>query len=215
MTVRSPHTYCRCIWLVITCTVLSLTTVLYGEPRVSSSKSVGQDQLNVIITGSELPELQSITVTCSYDPQKAAFRDAIISSPLPSTAFSACIDTTESSLTVSVSATSTMTIADGASLIVLRIPLTVSQEGETAFNLTSASLTDTEGEPHTVQVGTTMVARPLPSLSNHRASLFAGNPTRDVFYLLNGRKCSLRKPRAVTGYIIRNSTTAHSRVFIR
>ncbi|MBN1306359.1 MAG: hypothetical protein JXA18_00475 [Chitinispirillaceae bacterium] len=184
------------------------------DPSVSSNKSIDKNLLNVSITGSGLPELRCITFTCIYDPQRVALMDAVISSPLPSTAFSALVDTSEKSLSVSVCATGTMHITDGATMVALRIPLTVSQEGESAFTLTSASFTDVSDTVHSVPIGSAMVARFQASAYNHAATTTPYTRC-SALYLLNGRKCGFTRPRTAAGYLIRHTTGFRGKVFIR
>jgi hypothetical protein len=187
---------------MLTFALLCMAPILNGDPTVSSSKTVQQDQLKVSITGSELPELKSITFTCTFDLERIAVFDAIISSPLPSTAFSALIDTAESTLTVALMATSTIQIADDASLVNLTIPVIINQNETGAFNLVSAAFIDANGESQTASVGTTSVehaARPFIV----REPLTATAANRCASFLLNGRRCGREGHESSAGLILR------------
>ena len=175
---------------------------IYADPFISSATSIDQNVLNVSITGSGLPELQGITLICSYAPDRALLMDAIISSPLPSTAFSASIDTSEQLLIVSVCATGSIRIADGTSLVILRIPLSESQEGESAFSLDSATLTDVSGATHFVSVGSTAVAIP-PQYRFNTATVAQTSSRATGFFLINGKLGRFGVPCTAAGIYIR------------
>ncbi|MBN1759216.1 MAG: hypothetical protein JW863_12900 [Chitinispirillaceae bacterium] len=185
-------------------TIISIAPLIHADPSLACSSTVNQDLLCVSITGSELPELLSITVNCTYDPERVVLMDAIISSPLPSTAFSALIDTAATSLAVSVNATGTLQITDGSTIVALKIPLAASEEGDNAFTLSSAAFTDVSGETHAVPVGSTAVAAP----PLYRAGTTPAKQTRNAFsgvLLLNGKRGNRTSARSAPGYIIRSA----------
>ena len=203
--------------VALLCVHLCAVSALHADPLVSSSTSVDQDLMNVTVSGSDLPEFSSITLNCTYDPQRAELMDAIISSPLPSTAFSAFIDTSECSLSVSVCATGTLQITDGSTLVTLRIPLTGSEERETAFALSSAAVTDASGETRAVPVGSTAVATSPLYRTGTTVVQHTGNNI-SVFYLLNGKRGNRLLPRSAPGCLIRytpDRATIRGKIIIR
>jgi hypothetical protein len=90
-------------------------------PSVFVEKAIGTQQMSIIISGSGLPEMRKITFNCTYSVPHASIMDAIVSSPQPATAISVHVDTTTSSLSVSINAASTLLLPANGRMVVLKI----------------------------------------------------------------------------------------------
>jgi len=209
------HNPCITVVRLITGVVLVTTSVIRAEPAISVNKSSDQGRLTVNMNGSGLPEIKSITLTCTFDLQRIALMDAIISSPLPATGISAYVDASDSSLVITVQATTTMVVADNALFVKLLIPVTVQQGSESAFTLLTAEYIDASGTGRTAAITTTASTRHVslqqyrpPSLQKKNASLY---------FHLNGRCCRKKDLTGTAGYIIQhsNENTAFGKVTLR
>jgi hypothetical protein len=90
-------------------------------PAVFVEKAIGAQQMSIFISGARLPEMRKITFTCTYSIPHASIMDAIVSSPQPATAISVLVDTTTSSLSISINAASTILLPDNAHMVVLKM----------------------------------------------------------------------------------------------
>ena len=121
------------LWLCIPCNA--------GPTLVSAISTTAADfKLSVSALG--LPQFKRLTLTFTYDPSAMDPLNAIVSSPIPSAALGAVLDTSVRKIVLYIIATSTITVADGARVSTISAPLLQSGAAQNALWLIGALCID-------------------------------------------------------------------------
>jgi hypothetical protein len=186
-----------------------------SAPLFVVEKATDGQRLTMTVTCSQIPELKSITFTCSYTVPKAMLMEAIVSSPQPGTALTVRVDSATATLSITIRATTTITPAENARILVLKIPgaATIITDGLT---VTKATFSDKNGAPTpaTIITKTTSIDKPFaiaaPSCRKHAA----GDIT---MYRIDGKKVSVLLLKPVCGMSImqRNGSGAAPFISVR
>jgi hypothetical protein len=86
------------------------------------SGAVHSGELVVTVKGKSLPEMKRLSLTFNYDPSEVDLLESLVTTPIPSTAFGAHIDTATHTLGITIVATSTFTVGEGAEVSIIRVP---------------------------------------------------------------------------------------------
>lgn len=190
--------------------ILSIIAPLYGAPSVSLETKVNQSILTAVIAGAEFPSVTGISITCSFDPTLINIPDAIIHSPLSSTVIGALIQMTpDTSLYITLSATSDITPSDGTPLVTLEIPALSDLTASTGITITEAQYTDAGGATHSVTITTSVYRIRFPNRNIRVDHLKRSAPS--FHCLLNGRQIH----RTTNNDLFGTSLTIHSHTGFR
>ena len=175
-------------------------------PAVFVEKTIAAQQTSIFISGSGLPEMRRITFSCTYSVPRASIMDAIVSSPQPATAISVLVDTAASSLSVSISATSTILLPDNARMVVLKMN-NPSTGGVWPITVVKALMIDKQGAsseiPVTVKASIIGNVTPIAGYGRMQFRNVSG-----TFFEINGRKVSGCIGRATPGYYLKSIGSA-------
>jgi hypothetical protein len=205
------HPTIRSITLYIAGLMFFLRTITYGAPAINVEKTISEETFTVTMFGEDLPELKKLTANCSFQLPVTAIKDAIVAAPLPETALSVIVDETDSTITISVLATSTIIVEDDQELIWFRIPV---QAGTStgAFTVTSVTIIDKDDASIEATINQTKTVWTPPA---HRYISTAHNQPVLSRIQLNGRRIPHGNAITVPGvYIRHNSTITPSRRII-
>jgi hypothetical protein len=180
--------HCSCLSLLSALCILSIATPLSGAPSVSLETTVNQSILTAVIASTEFPTVTGISITCTFDPTRINIPDAIIYSPLSSTVIGALIQMRpDTSLHITVTATSDISPSDGTPLVTLEIPVISDINVHTGIKITEAKYTEAGGTTHSAAISSTSVHRiRLPGRDSRIRHLQQSAPS--VRCLLNGRQ---------------------------
>jgi hypothetical protein len=157
-----------------------------STPAIFVEKTVSGGQTKIVISGSALPEMRGIAFACTYSVSAALIMDAILASPQPATALSVLVDTSKSSILISVRAASTLLPAENAGLVEFKMSAPVTG-GSWPLTVTKATVTDKQGAvaeiPVTVKASVMENGPPAADCALRHAPFAAGS-----FYAVNGRK---------------------------
>jgi hypothetical protein len=174
----------RCPGMLLT--MLIVPVILMGaQPRLQSKASSTATMLTLTVAGMQLPALKRISLTFVYNPSGVNAVRALVSSPVPSTALGAVLDTASRKLIINIIAQSSVTMSDGLSLLVISAPLVQSLVSGQALTLASATGIDLNGAAFVPVIDPTSISSPL------RRSTIAPCQTRPhtSMVLANGRAC--------------------------
>jgi hypothetical protein len=176
-------------------------------PAVFVEKAIGAQQTSIFISGSGLPEMRRITFTCTYSISHASIMGAIVSSPQPATAISVHVDTTASSLSVSISAASTIILPDNSRMVVLKLN---NPSTGVAWPLTvvKALMIDKQGAGVEVPVSmkTSLIRNGGYVAGADRTQM---RTARVTLFEITGRKISDSRRRAAPGCYLKNISCAN------
>ena len=210
MLLSSKHYHCLQLLALFTGAHILFHSTAFGAPTVSVSKSFADEQLTVTLSGTEFPELKTITFECSFDPQYITIRDAIVGAPLPKTALSVAVNDVDSSVTLTVQATSTIQVENDKQLLVLQIPLQ-NEENNMSFTITKVTLIDKNDT--SIDAAINQLATVVPS-THYRYQAIAQHTLSNLRFQLNGRRYGTGHRMPVSGvYIQRGKTPSRSVVF--
>jgi hypothetical protein len=174
----------RCPGMLIP--ILMLPAILMGaQPRLQPKVTSTASQLTVTVSAMQLPALKRMSLTFVYNPSGVNAVRALVSSPVPSTALGAVLDTASRKLIINIIAQSSVTMSDGLSILVISAPFVQSLVSGQALTLASASGIDLNGAAFVP------VIDPISINSSLRRSTIATHQTRlhTSMVLVNGRAC--------------------------
>jgi hypothetical protein len=159
-----------------------------SAPLFLVEKAIDKQQMTVSVSGSQLPELKSITFSCSYDLSGISLMEAIVSSPLPATSLAVQVDTAASTLSITLHATTTVTPADNARIVLLRIPVALTVEAAD-FNITKGVIIDKQGTSAEITIDNKTI-RVRSFFPSSIASVRQSTAGSAAVYGIDGRKVS-------------------------
>jgi hypothetical protein len=178
-------------------TFLMFPAILFGAPpALQTQYSSSGNDLTLTVTGKQLPQLKRITLTFTYNPLGVNTVNAIVSSPLPSTALGALLDTANHTLVLNIIATSNVTVGDGASILVMRAPWVQNVAAAQALQLISAKGIDKNGVEFTPALDISSVLSPRNGTVSAAPTL--QTPLFFTRVLINGRLCNNMTATGVT-----------------
>ena len=188
--------------------ILTAATPLYAAPSLTLKTEAAQSTVTAIITGTEFPAITAMTIICSYNPDDINLADAIIYSPLSSTSIGALLRTTpDTSLLITVTATSSISPPDETPLVTLEIPTLSTPTGAPDIHLAEAKYTDVNGDTHTAEITSTEVFHfrtPVaPCITQNHRTL------PSAFCLPNGRKMNKTISHLSVNTVILQRTTGN------
>lgn len=171
--------------------LLCLVTViapLFGDPTVSLETVVEESVITATITGTEFPAITAMTISCPYDPTILNLPDAIIYSPLSSTSIGALLKTVpDTSLFITVTATSSISPENGTPLVTLEIPILSTGASVQGISVAEVKYTNTNGDTRTATINSTPIYHIRPPHTRIRFSNGNRNAA-SVYFLLNGQR---------------------------
>jgi len=184
---------------------LNMSPVFASGPGVLVERTVAASLTAITVSGSNLPEIRSITFTCAYSVPHASIMNAIVSSPQPKTVLSVMVDTAVSSLSIAVRAASTILIANGTPILTIRM----SGESNQDWPLTviKAIVVDKQGlsSPLPISLNASLVQNSRPGAADAVDRLSAqAMEAASVYFDAGGRKISGLTRRYATGYYLNN-----------
>ena len=159
-----------------------ITATLGAGPMLQTSVLCVNNELRMTIVGEQLPAMKRISLTFAYDPSVISLAAATVSSPVPSTAFGALLDTAAKNLELNIVATSTFAVPDGATIAMLHAPVVGVSDARNGVSLIAASCNDINGATIVLAIGSVASRRPL---AQRLRAMEAGGPT--AVLTLNGR----------------------------
>lgn len=181
----TAHHAFRSIMAALFCAAFGyLFSPIHAVPKLIVKQLSGAGLYTLTVSGTGLPEVQSITVQCSYSVSRSVIVDALASTPLPASAISVRIDSTTSVVLVTIAAAKAVSIKDDATILLLKM---ASPEGGSApISAKKATLVDKGGTSTEVPIDVASSCIPV-TLNNiytiESAAPFKENQT----YQLDGR----------------------------
>lgn len=170
---------------MLLCVFAFLSVSCGAGPALLTAISCTGNELVFIVSGKQLPVMKRLSLTFAYDPLLTSLANATVSSPVPSTAFSAHLDTAARELVLSILAASSVAVADGAAVTVIHTRLTPAAAPNNAVRLVAALCIDNSGNEIAPAIGTASV-RP-PFLTRNRVSHISGTGIPAALLKLDGR----------------------------
>jgi hypothetical protein len=191
---------------------LSALRLANSEPIVLVEKTIEAQQTKFVLSGAGLPEIRSITFSCTYTVPKALIMDAIVSSPQPATAVSVLVDTIASSMSISIHAVSTLLLPDKAPIVIFKIN-TPTTAASWFLSFVKAIIIDKQGAVVELPIlnhtsGVQKLAYPSVSLNTPI------HADRAILFSLNGRKASGSGKRNAAGYYLKSMGLAYTTVIV-
>lgn len=194
--------YCKKIILLISI-LLYICIDTYGEPTIKITPSFSGTTITYTVNATGLPELKCITLVCTYDSQSIQILDAIVSAPVPATAFSVLLEKENSSVTFTVLAASTVTIENNKTILIVHIP-SQTEENIPAFTFNKASINDKNDAVSEVAIHQGVLLRtPRPQHLQHSLTIPRILPVNH--FQLNGRRVPCAGINSTAGFYIKRN----------
>lgn len=206
----TSHPTSRIILAALFCAAFGfLVTPLHAAPKLFVKQLSGAGLYTLTVSGTGLPELQSIAVHCSYSVPRSVIVDALASTPLPASAISVRIDTTTSVVAITIAAAKTVSIRDDATILLLK--LASPEGGNTPLSAKKAVLVDKEGTSTEVPIDIASLRLPFTyNTFTLDESAFTDNVNRT--FQLDGRVNT--RIRHTSGCLIRSGSSLRIRKLI-
>jgi hypothetical protein len=167
------------------CIFAFLSVSCAAGPALLTTISCTGNELAFTVSGKQLPVMKRLSLTFAYDPSATSLANATVSSPVPSTALSAQLDTAARQLVLSIVAASSVAVADGATVTVIHARLTPGAAPGNAVSLVAALCIDGSGNEIAPAIGPASVRQPF--LTRTRVSRVGGTGIPAALVTLDGR----------------------------
>ena len=183
------------LWVLPVALLLLCLPCNAGPTLVSAISTTGTD-IKLSVSAQGLPQFKRLPLTFTYDPSAMDPLGAIVSSPLPSAALGAVLDTSGKKLVLNIIATSTITIADGARVTVFSAPLLQGGTAQNSLRLAEALCIDKDNAPIVLSISNQTLA--VRRAFEHAPLSAQARPRLPgKVYMLDGRKCQPNRYGAV------------------
>lgn len=92
-------------------------------PIITVNKIFSNGKANFTLSGKSIPELKTIRITGSYDPQTVIIMDALVSIKIPESIIGISVDTISHKIFLEINSVNSVNISDGSSIMILQAPI--------------------------------------------------------------------------------------------